>query len=98
MTSLGKIGRDDVVKAAKLSRLALSDEEIGRIAVDLERILGYVEQLAAVDVDGVEPMVQPFDLEGVRREDVAAPVIGQRAIAGSAGYEDGLVRVPKVID
>ena len=92
------IGRDDVVKAARLSRLALTEAEIGRIAIDLERIVGYVEQLGAVDVEGIEPMVQPFDLEGVRREDVAAPVIGRAAIAGSAGYDDGLVRVPKVVE
>lgn len=92
------IGRDDVVKAAKLSRLALTEAEIGRIAIDLERIVGYVEQLGAVDVEGIEPMVQPFDLEGVRRADVAAPGIGRAAIAGSAGYEDGLVRVPKVVE
>ncbi len=98
MSTRGTIGPDDVVKAAKLSRLALSELEIARIAVDLRRILGYVEQLAAVDVEGIEPMVQPFDLAGVRRADVAASVIGTRALAQSAGYDEGLVRVPKVIE
>lgn len=92
------ISRDDVVKAARLARLALGEAEIARIAVDLERIVGYVEQLAAVDVEGIEPMVQPFDLEGASRPDVAAPVIGRRAIAGSAGYQEGLVRVPRVLE
>jgi aspartyl-tRNA(Asn)/glutamyl-tRNA(Gln) amidotransferase subunit C len=92
------ITRDDVVRAASLSRLALSDGEIESIASALERIVSYVQQLETVDVTGVLPMVQPFDLEGVRRNDVAAPVIGRAAIAGSAGYHDGLVRVPKVIE
>ena len=92
------ISRDDVVKAAKLSRLALSDAELAGIAVELQRIVGYVEQLAVVDVEGIEPMVQPFDLPGVRREDVAAPVIGRKAVQGSVGYADGLVRVPKVVE
>lgn len=61
-------------------------------------MLGYVEQLAAVDVDGLEPMVQPFELPGVRRADVVGPVIGTEALAQSAGDNDCLVRVPKVVE
>ena len=92
------ITRDDVIHAAKLSRLALTDPEIEKIAGDLERVVAYVEQLQGVDVEGVEPMVQPFDLDPVRRADEPAGVIGRRALEGSKGYEDGLVRVPRVIE
>ena len=93
------ITRSDVTQAAKLSRLALTEPEIEKIAGDLERIVAYVEQLQAVDVEGVEPMVQPFDLETVRRADApSADIIGRKALEGSAGYDDGLVKVPKVIE
>jgi aspartyl-tRNA(Asn)/glutamyl-tRNA(Gln) amidotransferase subunit C len=92
------ITRDDVIQAAKLSRLALSEAEIEKIAGDLERVVAYVEQLQSVDVEGIEPMVQPFDLETVRRADEPTDVIGRRALEGSKGYDDGLVRVPKVVD
>jgi aspartyl-tRNA(Asn)/glutamyl-tRNA(Gln) amidotransferase subunit C len=92
------ITRDDVIQAAKLSRLALSEAEIEKIAGDLERVVAYVEQLQSVDVEGIEPMVQPFDLETVRRADEPAAVIGRKALEGSKGYDDGLVRVPKVVD
>ena len=92
------ITKDDVVGAARLARVALADAEVERLAGDLERIVAYVEQLQAVDVDGVEPMVQPFDLPTVRRADEPAPVVGRRALEGWRGYEDGLVRVPKVIE
>jgi aspartyl-tRNA(Asn)/glutamyl-tRNA(Gln) amidotransferase subunit C len=92
------ITRDDVIQAAKLSRLALTEPEVAKLAGDLERIVAYVEQLQSVDVEGVEPMVQPFDLDTVRRADEPAPVIGRKALEGSKGYDDGLVRVPKVVD
>lgn len=93
------ITRNDVENAAKLSRLALTEQETTKLAGDLERIVAYVEQLQRVDVDGVEPMVQPFDLDTVRRDDEpSAAVIGRRALEGSKGYDEGLVKVPKVID
>lgn len=92
------ITRNDVIHAAKLSRLALTEPEIEKIAGDLERIVAYVEQLQAVDVEGIEPMVQPFDLDTARRADEPTAVIGRKALEGSAGYDDGLVKVPKVIE
>jgi aspartyl-tRNA(Asn)/glutamyl-tRNA(Gln) amidotransferase subunit C len=41
---------------AKLARIAVSDEEVAALAPELSNILGWVEQLAEVDVEGVEPM------------------------------------------
>lgn len=92
------IQRDDVVKAARLARIQLADSEVERLAADLERVVGYVEQLMAVDVAGVEPMVQPTTLPCPRRSDEPASVIGRGALVGSAGFDDGLVRVPRVVD
>ena len=92
------ITRDDVVHAARLSRLRLSNEEVDAIAGDLMRVVGYVEQLMAVDVTGVEPMTHPLAVTSTRRADEARPVLGRAALVGSAGYDDGLVRVPKVVE
>lgn len=93
------IERDDVVRAAQLARLRLGDDEVARLAADLERVVGYVELLMTVDVTGVEPMVQPLTLPCPRRPDVPAGVIGRGALAGSRGFDaSGLVQVPRVID
>ncbi len=92
------ITRDDVEKAARLSRLRLEPGELDALAHDLERVVGYVEQLMAVDVEGVEPMTQPFAEASPRRADEPRPVLGRAAVAGGPGYDDGLVKVPKVIE
>lgn len=93
------IHKDDVVKAGQLAKLRLRDDEVERLAADLERVVGYVEQLMSVDVNEVEPMIQPAALPCPRRKDEPGDVIGRRALAGSAGWdESGLVRVPKVIE
>jgi aspartyl-tRNA(Asn)/glutamyl-tRNA(Gln) amidotransferase subunit C len=92
------IQRGDVENAARLARIRLGEDEVSQLASDLERIVGYVEQLMALDVEGVEPMVQPTSLPCPRRADEAGEVVGRKALLGSHGYDDGLVRVPRVID
>lgn len=87
----------DVAKMAALARIRVDDEELERLAGDVARVLEYVELLFAVDVEGVEPMRQPPIEPAPLRPDEARAVLGARAIAGSAGAEDGLVRVPKVL-
>ena len=61
---------DQVRHIAKLARLKLSDDEVGRFAVDLTAILKYVEMLQKVDTKGVEPTAQVTGQESIFREDV----------------------------
>lgn len=90
---------DDVARLALLARLELHEEEKARLATELGRIVGYVDELAAVDVTGVEPMTHAVPTTLTLRPDVAQEeVAGRRALAGSAGYDDGLVRVPKIVE
>lgn len=62
--------RDDVLKLARLARLNLSDQEVEEYSRELSAILGYVEQLQSVDVDGLSPTNQVTGLTNVMREDV----------------------------
>jgi len=64
---------DDVKKVAKLARLELSDADLATMAGQLNSILGYVDQLASVNTDGVEPLAHPLPLSNVFREDVPVP-------------------------
>lgn len=94
-----QVSRDTVVKLAALSSLMLSDDEIDAMTGDLERILGYVEQLDELDTTGIEPAYQVTGLQNVWRSDVVD--------GGSVGREDLLaiapdqsssqIKVPKVL-
>lgn len=66
---MAKLTRDDVLKLAQLARLHLTDEEVEEYRAELSEILQYVEQLSAVDVEGLEPTNQVSGLTNVTRED-----------------------------
>ena len=66
---MSKLSRDDVLKLARLARLDLSDDEINEFAGELSEILQYVEQLQAVDTNGLQPTNQVTGLTNVMRTD-----------------------------
>ncbi len=59
-----------VKRVAHLARIAVTDEEAARMEGELNTILGFVEQLSEVDVDGVEPMTSVMPMAMKKREDV----------------------------
>lgn len=94
-----ELSLDEARKLARLSRLALGDDELEALREQLGRIVGFVEQLSEVDTDGVEPMTHAVPMALPRREDTASDdVAGRSALQGSAGYEDGLVRLPRIVE
>jgi aspartyl-tRNA(Asn)/glutamyl-tRNA(Gln) amidotransferase subunit C len=93
-----KISMEDARKVAKLARLALTDEQLGHYATQLQSILGYVEKIREVDVTGVEPMAHAVPLHNVLREDVVAPALSVEQVLQNAPAVDGaFFKVPKVI-
>lgn len=56
-------------KVAHLSRLELSDSEVKQFTQQLGDILKYVDQLSEVDVQGVEPLSNPLEMQLSLRED-----------------------------
>ncbi len=96
------ISREEVLHVAKLARLALTEEEVGRYTGQLGAILGYVEQLKKVDVDGVEPTVHPAGEGGergkLRQDEPTAGLTNQEALANAPQAAEGFFRVPPVIE
>ncbi len=90
--------KSDLIKVAKLARLSLSPEEIDHLIEDMDRIVAFVTQLGEVDVSGVKPMSYAKEQALSFREDEVFETLGRKCISSSAGFEDGLVRVPKIID
>ena len=50
------VTKEDVRKVARLSRIAVSEDRLEPLANELSAIMGWIEQLNEVDVEGVEPM------------------------------------------
>lgn len=94
-----QISTDDVQYLARLSNLQLADDEVAALRVDLENILGYVQQLAELDTSGVEPTYQVTDLENVWREDsVDTYGLGRDELLSLApATEADQIKVPKVL-
>jgi aspartyl-tRNA(Asn)/glutamyl-tRNA(Gln) amidotransferase subunit C len=84
---------------AKLARIAMSDGEVEALVPELNAIIGWVEQLAAVDTDGVEPLTAVIDLKLRLREDkVTDGNVRDAVLANAPEAEHGFFAVPKVIE
>ncbi|MFN8053129.1 MAG: Asp-tRNA(Asn)/Glu-tRNA(Gln) amidotransferase subunit GatC [Acidimicrobiales bacterium] len=93
-----RISRDDVASVAKLARLRLSDADLDRATSQLGDILDHARDMAALDLDGVEPTSHPYPLGNVLRDDVAAPSLDRDEVLAAAPLaEAGMFRVPPVI-
>ena len=93
------VDRDTVKRVARLARIAVSDEEAEALQGDLNTILGFVEQLNAVDVDGVEPMTSVVATAMKKRPDVVSEHDqAARVIANAPARADDFFIVPKVVE
>ncbi len=99
-----KISRQKVRDVADLANLHLDDRELEAMAHDMDEILVYMEKLAAVNTDGVEPMAQVlFDAEetATLRADIEHPerrFSSDIATAYAPQAGQGYFKVPKVIE
>jgi aspartyl-tRNA(Asn)/glutamyl-tRNA(Gln) amidotransferase subunit C len=89
------IDREQVLHVAKLARLRLSDDEIERMSSELSGILGHIEKIEELDLDGVEPTSHVVTLENVLRPDEPRPSWPREKILEQApDPADGAFRVP----
>ena len=95
---MSKITADDVRKVAKLARLDLPEDTIATYTVQLERILDYVDQLQAVDTEGVLPTTRAEEVVNATREDtVVATDVRQDLLDQAPQREGDFFRVPKIL-
>ena len=93
------VSTDQVRHIAKLARIAMSDEEIERLAPELNNILGWVEQLGEVNTDGVEPLTAVINQKLRLRDDVVTDGnIRDEILANAPEAQHGFFAVPKVIE
>ena len=86
-------------KVAHLARIRVEEEALPALASEFNTILGFIEQLQEVDVDGVEPMVSVTPMRLKRREDVVTDGNQQAAVLANApDAREGFFAVPKVVE
>jgi aspartyl-tRNA(Asn)/glutamyl-tRNA(Gln) amidotransferase subunit C len=88
-----------VRRIAHLARIAVNDDEIEHLQGELNAILAFVEQLADVDVTGVEPMTSVTPMSMKKRADVVTDGGDPEAILKNAPAREGdYFVVPKVVE
>lgn len=88
-----------VKRIAHLARLKLPEEKVEPMMNELNAILGFVEQLAQVDTDGVEAMTSVIPVAARWREDeVTDGAMPEKVLKNAPLAEFGFFAVPKVIE
>ncbi|MEM1378808.1 MAG: Asp-tRNA(Asn)/Glu-tRNA(Gln) amidotransferase subunit GatC [Pseudomonadota bacterium] len=88
-----------VKRVAKLARIAVSDDQAEQLKGELNTILGFVEQLNEVDVDGVEPMTSVVAMDMKKRiDDVTDGNKADAITANAPASEENFFLVPKVVE
>lgn len=92
------ITRDEVAHLARLSKLALADDELDHFAGQLDVIIAAVARVQEVAAVDIPPMTHAAELTNVFREDVLAPCLGaEAALSQAPAAQDGQFRVPRIL-
>lgn len=93
------VDRDTTRRVAHLARIRVAEADLEPLSRDLSRILAFAEQLAEVDVEGVEPMtsVTPMALK-MREDRITEGDRRAELMLNAPDSEDGFFAVPKVVE
>ena len=93
------VDADTVRRIAHLARIAVAEDEVEHLQGELNAILAFVEQLAEVDVEGVEPMTSVIPMEMKKRKDeVTDGGIADDIVKNAPATQDRFFLVPKVVE
>ena len=88
-----------VKRVARLARIAVTEDEAQNMLGQLNGILGFVEQLSEVNVDGVEPMTSVTPMEMKKRADVVNDgEIPDDIVRNAPETQNHFFLVPKVVE
>ena len=93
------VDTETVRRVARLARIALNEAELEPLAGELNSILGWVEQLGEVDVDGVEPLTSVTPMALRQRDDEVTDGDRQGDVLSNApDAREGYYADPKVVE
>lgn len=97
MSEQPHISAEEIRNIATLARLKLEDAEVGTLRQEMESILGYIDILKEVDIEGVEPFLGAGNRELRFREDVPRDSLPRDvALANAPEQVDGCFLVPPI--
>ena len=86
-------------RVAKLARIKVEEADLPDLAQEFTNILGFIEQLNEVDVEGVEPMTSVTPQRLYRRDDAVTDGDQQAAVLANApDAREGFFAVPMVVE
>jgi aspartyl-tRNA(Asn)/glutamyl-tRNA(Gln) amidotransferase subunit C len=95
---MSRIDPREVRELARLARLRLSEEEVARMARELDAILTHIEEVRQVDTEGVLPMTHAVPFDCPLREDRVGPMFTVEEALGNAPRREGsYFEVPRVV-
>ncbi len=90
---------DQIRRIARLARIAVRPEESAAVAERLNRVLGLIDEMRAVDTSGIEPMSHALEVvQRLRPDEVSEGDRREAYQAVAPAVEGGLYLVPKVIE
>ena len=96
---MAAISREEVAHLARLSRLAVTEEELDQFAGQLDVILQSVARVGEVAAGDIPPTSHSVPLTNVYRDDVVRPCLTQaEALSGAPDSAEGRFRVPRILD
>jgi aspartyl-tRNA(Asn)/glutamyl-tRNA(Gln) amidotransferase subunit C len=94
-----KITKVEIQKLAHLSRLSFNEQELESFTADMDKILGFVDKIQELDLEGVAPLVYLNENAHVLREDeVNQSITHEDALKNAPQRDTDYFRVPKVIN
>ncbi len=93
------IDRSTIEGVAHLARLSISEDEVRQTTDKITAIMGLIDEMQAVNTDGVEPLAHPLDaVQRLRADEVTETNQREQLQANAPATEDGLFLVPRVIE
>ena len=97
------LSHDQIRRIARLARIAIRPEESEAALERLNRVVGLIDEMRAVDTRGIEPMAHPLEAhlpggQRLRPDEVIEPGQPQIYQSVAPAVEDGLYLVPKVLE
>ncbi|MFH1137191.1 MAG: Asp-tRNA(Asn)/Glu-tRNA(Gln) amidotransferase subunit GatC [Pseudomonadota bacterium] len=92
-----KIGRREIEGIAKLARLRIHEQDIGKMAEQLNSVLNYMDKLGELDAGNIEPLAHPLNLPTPYRDDEAKPGLApEKSLENAPSREGDFFKAPKV--
>jgi aspartyl-tRNA(Asn)/glutamyl-tRNA(Gln) amidotransferase subunit C len=93
------IDLETAARVARLARIRVDEDDLPALAQEFNAILGFIEQLQEVDVDGVEPMTSVTPMRLKRRDDtVTEGGMADSVLSNAPDAREGFFAVPKVVE